>query len=98
MIYEHGASYFDKTAVGGILRLTESDLEFVPLDQSKSQSFVIPKDEIDRVECFKMYELIPNGFKLVLKTGNTRNFVVENHKQWMKRLNVYLSSPELVIA
>ncbi len=85
LIHEGTASRHRK---GGWIYLTDSRLIFVPQKLGiKASELEFPLSEIASAEQGRRLGVIPNKLILNLRNGQTEEFVVQNTKDWVRRIN-----------
>ncbi|MBU1380885.1 hypothetical protein KKD49_08640 [Myxococcota bacterium] len=77
---------------GGWLTLTSSKLAFRSHGKNIQNTPVDLKiSDIEKAVVSATLFIIPNGLKVILKTGNSERFIVTNRKLWVEKINSLLS-------
>lgn len=88
IVFQGPANHFFKgEARGGWLTLTPSRLAFRSHGMNvQNQNIDIGLEELADVVPTLTLGLIPNGLRVLLKSGEKQSFVVNNRKQWVKAM------------
>ena len=73
---------------GGRLYLTNQRLFFkTHVLNINDHELTIELDQIVRTEPCRTFLIVPNGLKLILKSGKTEQFVISKRNIWLKEIN-----------
>jgi hypothetical protein len=90
IVFQGPANHFFKgEGRGGWLTLTPSRLAFRSHGMNvQNQNIDIGIEELAEVVPTLTLGLIPNGLRVLLKSGEKQSFVVNNRKQWIKVMTI----------
>ncbi len=88
LVKEGGANHFSNIeAVGGWIYLTDQRLLFRSHSRNvQRHELSIPLQKISEATPCRTFGIIPNGLKIKTIDGNTEKFVVEDRKDWVKKI------------
>lgn len=86
IVYSGGANHFKNwEAVGGKLYLTKDQLIFKSHHfNHQNHELKIQIENIDLINYFRIFGIVPNGLVLNLNSGVKEKFVINNRKTWKK--------------
>ena len=89
IVFDCAANHFvGAEAVGGWLFLTDEELIFKSHKYNiQVHEFIIPINEIQKIEKSQTLGIVPNGLTITTKNGNTHKLVVNSRKKWLKLLS-----------
>lgn len=79
-------------AVGGRMKITEKEIVFTPHSINLNRNeLTINMSDITDVGKRNTYYIVPNGLRIVVKSGEEYKFVVNNRNKLIKRISEQIS-------